>query len=47
MNQYRVFAAHPLPGFALNAAEISHIATAVSFAIGVNDLTIKSGFGNT
>ena len=46
MNQDRVFAAHPFPGFALNAAEISHIAPAVRFAIGVDDLTIESGFGN-
>jgi len=46
MNQDRVFAAHPLPGFALNVAEISNIAAAVRFASGVDDFTIEPGFGN-
>ena len=45
MNQDRVFATHPLAGFALNATEISHIAAAIRFAIGVDELAIESGFG--
>ena len=45
MNQDRVFAAHPLLGFALNAAEISHVAAAVRFAIAIDDLTIIPGSG--
>ena len=47
MNQDRVFAAHPFAGFALHAAEISHVAPPVGFAVGVDDLTVESGFGNT
>ena len=47
MNQDRMFAAHPLAGFALNAAEISHVAAAVGFAVGVDDLAIEAGLGNT
>jgi hypothetical protein len=31
----------------MNATEISHIAAAVRFAVGVDDLTIESGLGNT
>src|SRR5215471_10010280 len=42
-----MFAAHPFPIFTVDAAEISYVATAVGFAIGVDDLTIKSRFGNT
>ena len=47
MNQDRVFATHPLAGFALNAAEVSHVAAAVRFAVGVNDLTIESVLRDT
>ena len=46
MNQDRMFAAHPFAGFALNAAEISYVAAAVGFAVGVDDLAIKAGLGN-
>jgi hypothetical protein len=38
-------ATHPLAGFAINPAEISHVAAAVRFAIAVDDLTIIPGSG--
>ena len=41
-----MFAAHPFAGFALNAAEISYVASAVGFAVGVDDLAIEAGLGN-
>ena len=46
INQDRMFAAHPLPGFAVNAAKISHIAAAVRFTVGVDNLAIETGFRN-
>ena len=46
MNQDRMFAAHPFAGFALNATEISYVASAVGFAVGVDDLAIETGLGN-
>jgi len=36
---------HPVLGFALDPAKISHVASAVGFAIGVDDLTIDDGPG--
>ena len=42
-----MFAAHPFAGFALNAAEVSYVASAVCFAVGVDDLAIEAGLGNT
>ena len=45
VNNYGMLAAHPLAGFALNPAEISHVAAAVRFAVGVDDLTIIPGSG--
>ena len=47
MNQDRVFAAHPFAGLALYATEISYVASAVGFAVGVDDLAIETGLGNT
>jgi hypothetical protein len=47
MNQDRMFAAHPLQGFALNTAEISHVATTVGFAVSVDELAIEPGFRHT
>jgi hypothetical protein len=44
VNDDRMFASHPLASFAVNAAEISYVAAAVGFAVGVDDLPIKSGF---
>src|SRR5438874_9198180 len=46
MNQDRMFAAHPFASFALNATEISYVAAAVGFAVGVDDLAIEAGLGN-
>jgi hypothetical protein len=36
-----MFAAHPLPSFALDAAEISYVAAAVGFTVGVDDREIE------
>jgi hypothetical protein len=47
MNQDRMFAAHPLLGFALNTAEISYVATTVGFAVSVDELAIEPGFRHT
>ena len=47
MNQNRMFAAHPFAGFALNAAQISYVASPVGFAVGVDDLAVEAGLGNT
>jgi hypothetical protein len=38
MNQNRMFADHLVLGFALDPGKISHVASAVGFAIGVDDL---------
>jgi hypothetical protein len=46
MNQDRMFATHPLAGFAVDATEISYIAAAVCFGVGVDELPIEAGFGN-
>ena len=47
VNDDGMFAAHPLAGFALNAAEVSYVAAAVGFAVGVDELAIKAGFRYT
>ena len=41
-----MFAAHPFASFALYAAEISYVAAAVGFAVGIDDLAIKASLGN-
>src|SRR5882724_3348104 len=46
MDQDRMLAAHPLPIFALDAAVIAEIATAVCLGVGVDDLAIKTGLGH-
>ncbi len=40
-----MFAAHPFASFAVDAAEISDVAAAVCFGIGVDQLAIKAGLG--
>jgi hypothetical protein len=44
VNDDGMFAAHPLASFAMDAAEVSYIAAAVGFAVGVDELVIKAGF---
>src|SRR5690242_110806 len=46
MNEDRMFAAHPLAGFAVGASEISYIAATVSFAVGVDDFAVETRLGN-
>src|SRR5437660_2233921 len=41
-----MFPPHPLSRFALDAAEISYIAAAVGFGVGVDELTIEAGLGD-
>src|SRR6266404_9626549 len=41
-----MFPPHPLSHFALDAAEISYIAAAVGFGVGVDELTIEAGLGD-
>src|SRR5437763_8913409 len=41
-----MFAAHPFSSFAVDAAEISYIASAIRFGVGVNELKIEAGLGN-
>ena len=43
MNDDGMFAAHPLASFAVDAAEISYVASAVRFGVGVDELAIKTG----
>ena len=45
MDEDRMFAAHPFSSFALNATQISYVAPAVGFTVGVDDLSIEAGFG--
>src|SRR6266705_1202436 len=40
-----MFAGHPLSSLAADAAEVSYVAAAVCFCVGVNALTIESGLG--
>jgi hypothetical protein len=44
VNEDGMFAAHPLASFTVDAAEVSYVAAAVGFAVGVDDLPIKAGF---
>jgi hypothetical protein len=44
MNHDGMLAAHPLAGFAVDAAKVSYIAAAVGFAVGVDQLAIEAGF---
>ena len=46
MNEDRMFSAHPGNVLGLYAAEISYVAAAVRFSIGVDDFAIETGFGN-
>ena len=41
-----MFAPHPLSIFALDTAKIANVAAAVSFSVGVDDLTIEPGARN-
>ena len=43
MNKDGVFAAHPFLSFALDASQISYVAPAVGFTVGVDDLAIEAG----
>jgi hypothetical protein len=38
-----MLAAHPLAGFAVDAAEIPYVTAAVRFGVGFDDLTIETG----
>jgi hypothetical protein len=44
INQDGVFAAHPFSSFALNPTQISYVAAAVGFAVGIYDLAVEAGF---
>src|SRR5256886_2681592 len=46
LNQNRMFAPHPLSIFALDTAKIANVAAAISFSVGVDDLTIEPGARN-
>src|ERR1700747_3733211 len=41
-----MFATHPFASFTMDAAEISYVAPAVRFGIGVDQLTIEAGLGD-
>src|ERR1043165_3056898 len=47
MNEDRVFTAHPIASFTLDASEISHVAAPVRSAVGIDKLSIETGFRNT
>ena len=47
MNEDGVLAAHPGNILSLDAAEIANVAAAIRFCIGVDDLAIEAGPGNS
>jgi hypothetical protein len=47
VNDNRIFAAHPLSSCTLNATEVSYVAAAIGFRIGVDDLAVEAGLGHT
>lgn len=44
MDKNGIWATHPFPSFAVDAAKISYIAAAVGFGIGIDDLAVETGF---
>ena len=44
VNDDRMVAAHPLASFAVDAPEVSYVAAAVRFAVGIEKLAIEAGF---
>jgi len=47
MNEDGILAAHPGDVLGLDAAEIANVAAAIRFSIGVDELTIEAGPGNS
>ena len=47
VNDDGMFAAHPCAGFAVDTAEVSYVAAAVRFAVGVDEFVIKPEFRHT